>query len=89
MLSRHEKAILKDLESVQQSKKRKFFIDVSCWFISVIGFFIILGINFQNSLSIFGAALCGGIIGSRIEKMYFRKILALTVKLYHLNKKEA
>jgi hypothetical protein len=81
-LTSHERKILEELRNTRGSRKKRFFIDLLLITTSLSSLVLLFTSHKQNSLILLASALCGGLIGSSIEKFYARKIFLIALKLY-------
>lgn len=89
-LNKYERLLLEDLKNNQKIPSRFLILDGLYFIVGLVGFILIGTFYPQNFTAIFGAALCGGLIGVTFEKVYVRKIMSLVFKLYqiYLNEEE-
>ncbi len=83
-LTKYDRLLLDDLKKSQKNPQRLIILDGLYFTVGIVGFIVIATVYHQARLPIFGAALCGGLIGVTFEKVYVRKIMSLAFKLYQI-----
>lgn len=83
-LTKHETTLLNELESTRGSKSKRLVIDMIVIIVGLGGLSLLLFLYYQKSLILLVSALCGGMIGLSIEKMYAQKIFFIALKLYKI-----
>ncbi|KAF3884700.1 MULTISPECIES: hypothetical protein [Nostocales] len=85
MITKHERVLLEELQSTRGSKSKRFVIDGIALITSFSGLIFLFFLHHQSYLILLASALCGGMIGVSIEKMYSRQIMSVALKLYKMN----
>ncbi len=83
-LNKYERLLLEDLKKSQKIPSRLLLLNGLYFTVGLVGFILIGTFNPENLTAIFGAALCGGLLGVTFEKVYVRKIMSLAFKLYQI-----